>query len=74
MSGVVYLIGAGPGSPDLVTLRGLRLLRQADMIVMDTLLPETFLDDLGISGKQVFRIPTDAEKVKSRAECLHSFD
>ncbi len=47
-SGKVYLVGAGPGSPDLISLRGWRLLRQADLIIADGLLPPTFLDQLGI--------------------------
>lgn len=64
--GKVYLIGAGPGAPDLLTLRALRALREADVIVCDELLPESFLADTGIplAGKEVIRLPKhhDAEQ------------
>jgi uroporphyrinogen III methyltransferase/synthase len=47
------LVGAGPGSPDLITVRGLRALRVADVVIVDRLLPPTFLDGLGLSAAAV---------------------
>ena len=42
-SGTVYLIGAGPGDPGLMTVRGLELIRRADCIIYDYLANEAFL-------------------------------
>jgi siroheme synthase len=39
----VYLVGAGPGDPDLITVKGRRILQQADCILYDHLAPDALL-------------------------------
>jgi uroporphyrin-III C-methyltransferase len=59
--GVVYLVGAGPGAPDLVTLRGLALLRRADAVVHDELVDRRLL---GVAPPGALRL--DAGKARGR--------
>jgi uroporphyrin-III C-methyltransferase len=49
----VYIVGAGPGDPDLLTVRGLGLLRSADVVLHDYLVPEEILS---LSSPKALRI------------------
>ncbi len=44
MKNKVYLVGAGPGKPDLITVRGLNILKEADVVIYDYLVDERLLE------------------------------
>src|SRR4029077_47941 len=44
MTGKVYIVGAGPGAADLLTLRAAKLLRAAQVVLHDDLVPAEILD------------------------------
>jgi uroporphyrin-III C-methyltransferase len=46
LSGKVYLVGAGPGDPGLITVKGLDLLRRADVVAYDRLIPHELLNEV----------------------------
>lgn len=59
--GKVWLVGGGPGDPDLLTIKALRLLQGADVVVHDRLTPQPVLDLAGPQARMI-----DVGKRKSR--------
>lgn len=54
MSGKAYLVGAGPGRADLITVRGLTLLRQANVVLYDWLVAPQLLEQIAPGAERVF--------------------
>jgi uroporphyrin-III C-methyltransferase/precorrin-2 dehydrogenase/sirohydrochlorin ferrochelatase len=53
-TGTVYLVGAGPGDPELLTIKGRRLLERADTVVYDALVDARLLDVCRPSAERIF--------------------
>lgn len=51
--GKVYLVGAGPGDPDLLTLKAYRLLQTADVVLFDSLISKDILAMIGPQANQI---------------------
>ncbi len=54
MGGIAYLIGAGPGSPDLITVRGMRALGRADVVLFDRLVPDALVSEAPGGAERIF--------------------
>ena len=66
--GKVYLVGAGPGRADLITVRGLTVLRQADVVLYDRLVARELLDEAPSRAERTFVGKAAGRHVMSQEE------
>ena len=70
--GSVYLVGAGPGDPDLISVKGLRLIQQADVILYDRLIPHALLSEARVGAELINagKAPTTRLPAKNQGTSL----
>ena len=66
--GTCYLVGAGPGDPGLLTLRGAELLRQAEVVVYDYLCNPILLQQVPITAEKIYAGKVAGEHTLSQEE------
>jgi uroporphyrinogen III methyltransferase / synthase len=66
--GKVYLVGAGPGDPGLITVKGLAVLRQADVIVYDYLVNPALLQEAKSSAMKIYAGKAAGQHILSQKE------
>jgi len=54
MTGKVYLVGAGPGDPKLITLRAIELLKEADVVLYDRLVSKKIISMIPKRTKAIY--------------------
>ena len=68
--GLVSLIGAGPGDPGLITVRGLERLRAAEFVLADRLSPRPLLAEVPADAEVVLRPETHPDRAAEQAELI----
>ncbi len=67
-TGTVYLVGAGPGDPELLTLKGRRVLAQADCVLFDHLASPTLLDHAPAAAERIYVGKKKSDHARSQDE------
>ena len=70
--GVIYLVGAGPGDPGLITVKGLQYLESADVVVYDRLVDARLLNRVkpDVELIDVGKTPGDGRRTQAEANAL----
>jgi len=70
VNGKVYLVGAGPGDPELLTLKALRVLRQADAVLHDDLVSPQILSHVPKKAR-IYDVGKRCGQKSTRQEAIH---
>lgn len=68
--GTVYIVGAGPGNPDLMTVRGITCLREADVILHDRLIEMRLLEEVRPDA-EIINVGKEAGEEDLQQERIH---
>lgn len=66
--GIVYLVGAGPGDEDLMTRKGLKVLREAEVVVYDSLASSSLLNEVRDDAELIFAGKRSSHHFKKQYE------
>ena len=68
MDGKVYLVGAGPGDPELITVKGIRAIKEADVILYDRLANDSLLEKASSNAELIYVGKKAANHYKTQQE------